>query len=1143
MTPNDLRSGEPTSQEPIPGYRLIERLGRGGYGEVWKTLAPGGVPKAIKLIFGDDSARMATELRSLNRIKDIRHPFLLSIERIEQQGEMLAIVTELGDKNLQQYFQDCLARDLPGIPQDDLLEKMRDVADVLDYIYQEFALQHLDVKPANLLLFGNRLKVADFGLVKNIYEPTASMVHGLTPTYAAPEIFDGRPSRSSDQYSLAIMYQEMLTGILPHNGLTAARLAAQHLKDAPDLSPLPSEQRMVIARALSKDPNQRFSSCRELVDELVAATRRAQSVPVQNNRRETPAAREMAGARSASSIPVITTQSRPGATSPVPPALKGDSQGDPTIVVGIGGTAGKLFQRLRLRMTDRLGGVNSIAGLKLLLVDLDNETLNEANQDHRAWSELQTVATPLRSSAEYRENGHLHRRWLSRRWLYNVPRDLRTEGLRPLGRLALMSNASRVLAALRTAIEQVTDNCPGKTPRVLVIGSLAGGTGSGMLLDLAYAARNELRVAGFSDASVDGLLFYSTPIGGGRDKAVLNAIATLCELNHYSARGSFYPGEPLLHVPPIHGNNRTFDSTQLLHLGEDLDSTSWLFAVDNAAEHVYCRLMTGIDRTMIRPADAGDGSGTTLDFILSRQIGGYAGSFVDELTRQLCVDLLDTWCGTALQPCSGDHSSTSTATILNAIEDIQNSKNQPLTDETEAKLVSFGVDQAQLLRRAREMLQQELKLSPRDYLQSQLDEVIKAVSDETPNHELARLAISLQDRAIGLDFGERAIENSRNTLFDMLQARLSPQIMPIAGRFIEWLCQIIDQPTGSVDMALHAAEVGRDRIRELITGLNRQIRDRHTQQADARIMLLMPPDQDDSARSQRGWLMRRGNPRAALMENLIEHGLSSFDELVEVQVHLQLRAIESHISTVIDHLVNMRFELKQLGKRISAPNPAVPVERSHPSNFERTLQRWLIVHRRQLVQILRNSIEQSVLTGPRKLQRLLQQRCSLEQTLGEPLVHHARQVVLHSIEQGLSRALQHQSTGANGRELEIDSALAEILREPWLMDGGDYEQSVMVVPAVLKTQEFYSKSSKLPPIPMVSGKTNNVTLIRQRGGVTIPSVLQSITHGQEALMTIAANLHSRVDVEWNAESAMNVPAPEVEAPAAWAEISQTVALG
>ena len=87
--------------EPIPGYQLIERLGSGGYGEVWKTTAPGGLTKAIKIVYGDmTSHRAEQEFKALGRIKEVRHPFLLSLERVEVIDGQLLIVTELGDRSL-----------------------------------------------------------------------------------------------------------------------------------------------------------------------------------------------------------------------------------------------------------------------------------------------------------------------------------------------------------------------------------------------------------------------------------------------------------------------------------------------------------------------------------------------------------------------------------------------------------------------------------------------------------------------------------------------------------------------------------------------------------------------------------------------------------------------------------------------------------------------------------------------------------------------------------------------------------------------------------------------------------------------------------------------------------------------------------
>jgi serine/threonine protein kinase len=261
--------------EPLPGYKLTSPLGRGGFGEVWKCIAPGGLQKAIKFVTSESEdgrghERFGQELAAFEQIRAIRHPFLLTLERVEHIGNDLIMVMELADRQLQDRFRECRVCGLPGIPRDELLAYFADIAEALDVISAKFGLQHLDVKPANLFLVSGHGKVGDYGLVAQLEGPEARN-RGLTPRYVAPEVLHGTPSKNSDQYSLALVYHELLTGDFPFPGKTPQQLMLQHVSGLPILNGLPPADRPVVAKALAKRPDERFASCLEFVQALMAS--------------------------------------------------------------------------------------------------------------------------------------------------------------------------------------------------------------------------------------------------------------------------------------------------------------------------------------------------------------------------------------------------------------------------------------------------------------------------------------------------------------------------------------------------------------------------------------------------------------------------------------------------------------------------------------------------------------------------------------------------------------------------------------------------------------------------------------------------------------------------------------------------------
>lgn len=536
--------------EPIPGYRLIGPLGTGGFGEVWKCEAPGDILKAIKFVYGNlnsldgDAYRAEQEFKALQKVKEVRHPFVLSMERIDIVEGDLAIVMELADKSLHDLLVEHQTAGRPGIPRDELLAYLRDAADGLDYINDKHLLQHLDVKPRNLFLMGDRVKVADFGLVKNLERQSSSgLMAGVTPIYAAPETFSGKFTRQSDQYSLAVVYVELLTGKRPFNGKNIRALALQHVSEPPDLSGLPAHDRAVVNQAMAKDPEKRYPNCMAFIRALYEVEPRSSDLNLGTftstataQRKSAQGIKAAAAADSGQSLAVTNAQ-------PDVACLR------PTILIGVGEFGRKALMDLRCRLLDRFGDLSQVPVFRFLYVDSDPEAVHQAISEapEVALANSQVFPLPLQPVANYRRRALEHLNdWLPREKLYSIPRSLQPQGSRSLGRLAFHDNYLRFMTRLRREMQIAThpeslaqsvsqtglmlrDN----SPQVFILASGCGGS-SGLLPDLGYAIVRQQAQLHLPTDLPSVFLFCGAPGDPATPAQDLsNLHATLTELNHY----------------------------------------------------------------------------------------------------------------------------------------------------------------------------------------------------------------------------------------------------------------------------------------------------------------------------------------------------------------------------------------------------------------------------------------------------------------------------------------------------------------------------------------------------------------------------------------------------------------------------------
>jgi len=264
-------------------YEILEELGRGAMGVVYRARDPSiGRLLAVKTIrmaeLSDpvESERLRERLRrEAHSAGILSHPGIVVVYDVGQEGDLAFIAMELVAGH---SLESLLEGDKRPSPQS-ILSILRQTAAALDYAHKK-GIVHRDIKPANILISEDGVvKITDFGVAKISSSQQLTIAGTVlgTPNYMSPEQVQGKPvDGRADQFSLAVIAYELLTGQKPFSGETLTTVLYKIVAEAPppphEVNPtLPWPVSLVLNRALAKTPEERYPTCTEFIDALERA--------------------------------------------------------------------------------------------------------------------------------------------------------------------------------------------------------------------------------------------------------------------------------------------------------------------------------------------------------------------------------------------------------------------------------------------------------------------------------------------------------------------------------------------------------------------------------------------------------------------------------------------------------------------------------------------------------------------------------------------------------------------------------------------------------------------------------------------------------------------------------------------------------
>ena len=266
-------------------YKVLEKLGSGGMGEVYVAedtkLSRQVALKALPPEMASSERRMRFE-REAKAVAALNHPNIVTIHSVEEAEGIHFITMELvRGKTLSELIPQ------KGLPLNKFFEVAIPLADAVSAAHQK-GITHRDLKPDNLMVSDEeRLKILDFGLAKlkqEFAEAGISELPTQSPTqegrilgtvaYMSPEQAEGKSvDHRSDIFSIGIILYQMATGERPFKGDTTVSILSSILREAPasvtEVNPdIPRDLGKIIRRCLTKDPERRYQSAKDVRNEL-----------------------------------------------------------------------------------------------------------------------------------------------------------------------------------------------------------------------------------------------------------------------------------------------------------------------------------------------------------------------------------------------------------------------------------------------------------------------------------------------------------------------------------------------------------------------------------------------------------------------------------------------------------------------------------------------------------------------------------------------------------------------------------------------------------------------------------------------------------------------------------------------------------